>query len=73
MKFKGYGNIHPTTATGRVFTIIYAFIGIPLALLSLIALGRMLAKLSLALWTVLVRAPLGLVLKNFRKVMISLI
>uniref|UniRef100_A0A914CHZ6 Potassium channel domain-containing protein n=1 Tax=Acrobeloides nanus TaxID=290746 RepID=A0A914CHZ6_9BILA len=64
----GYGNIHPTTATGRVFTIIYAFIGIPLAVLCLIALGRLLAKLFLALWTVLVRAPLDLVLKNFRKV-----
>uniref|UniRef100_A0A914CUI0 Potassium channel domain-containing protein n=1 Tax=Acrobeloides nanus TaxID=290746 RepID=A0A914CUI0_9BILA len=50
----GYGNIHPTTATGRVFTIIYAFIGIPLAVLCLIALGRLLAKLFLALWTVLV-------------------
>lgn len=52
----GYGNITPGTNTGRVLTIIYAFIGIPLALLALIALGGLLAKLALALWKFLVRS-----------------
>lgn len=62
----GYGNIFPETSTGRVVTIIYAFIGIPLALISLIALGRLLAKVCLALWTIATH-PLGYLSKNMQR------
>lgn len=51
----GYGNITPHTTTGRVLTILYAFIGIPLALISLIALGALFAKICMILWNFLVR------------------
>ncbi|CAH3179768.1 unnamed protein product, partial [Porites evermanni] len=37
----GYGNITPATAGGQVFTIIYAFPGIPITLLALRAVGKL--------------------------------
>ncbi|CAD5234593.1 unnamed protein product [Bursaphelenchus xylophilus] len=64
----GYGNITPATTTGRVLTIIYAFIGIPLALISLIALGSLFAKVCMVLWNFLIRT-FGCVSKDLEKKM----
>ncbi|MFH4975091.1 hypothetical protein AB6A40_001800 [Gnathostoma spinigerum] len=46
----GYGNIYPETSLGRVFTVFYAFLSIPLALLSIIALGALFAKICKLAW-----------------------
>jgi len=35
----GYGNLVPTTAGGRAFTVLYALLGIPLQLVTLAAIG----------------------------------
>jgi hypothetical protein len=66
----GYGNIVPVTTTGRILTIIYALIGldqlisltkncqfcrIPLALIALIALGGLFARICLIVWRLLGR------------------
>ena len=51
----GYGNIVPITTTGRVLTIIYALIGIPLALIALIAMGGLFARICLVVWRLLGR------------------
>ncbi|KAI6173830.1 hypothetical protein M3Y98_01124400 [Aphelenchoides besseyi] len=40
----GYGNIVCHTTTGRILTVCYGLIGIPLALISLVALGSLFAK-----------------------------
>lgn len=39
----GYGNITPKTTIGRMVTIVYAFIGIPLTMICLANLGHMLS------------------------------
>ncbi|ESO82629.1 hypothetical protein LOTGIDRAFT_108839 [Lottia gigantea] len=36
----GYGHIYPSTTLGQIVTIIYAFIGIPLALITLADMGK---------------------------------
>ncbi|KAL3990979.1 Ion channel family protein [Acanthocheilonema viteae] len=51
----GYGNIYPVTAIGRLLTLIYAFIGIPLTLFSLIALGGSFARFCKMLWMMLAK------------------
>ena len=43
--FTGYGNIAPTTATGRILFVFYALIGIPIAFIFLSILGRNLSKM----------------------------
>ncbi|CAD5229143.1 unnamed protein product [Bursaphelenchus okinawaensis] len=67
----GYGNITPATTTGRVLTIIYAFIGIPLALISLIALGSFFAKVCMFLWNFIIRT-FGCFSKDLEKKMKTL-
>ncbi|KIH49547.1 Ion channel, partial [Ancylostoma duodenale] len=52
----GYGNIVPVTAAGRVLTILYAFIGIPVAVLTLFALGAMFARLCKFIWKYMVKS-----------------
>jgi hypothetical protein len=42
--FTGYGNIAPKTEVGKVVTIVYAIIGMPLFLLYLSNIGDILAK-----------------------------
>jgi hypothetical protein len=42
--YAGYGNIAPQSETGKVTTIIYAIIGMPLFLLYLSNIGDILAK-----------------------------
>jgi len=41
---KGYGHVVPKTDAGRVATIIYAFIGIPLLLMVLTDLGKLFTR-----------------------------
>ncbi|CEF63273.1 Potassium channel subfamily K member 18 [Strongyloides ratti] len=52
----GYGNIACETTLGRFVTIIYAFIGIPLALLCLIGLGSTMASGCKYIWKVVHKA-----------------
>lgn len=54
--FLGYGNLYPVTAFGRIATIIYAFIGIPLTLISLIGLGSLFARICRAIWTLVMKS-----------------
>uniref|UniRef100_A0A914RS82 Potassium channel domain-containing protein n=1 Tax=Parascaris equorum TaxID=6256 RepID=A0A914RS82_PAREQ len=66
----GYGNIYPVTTPGRVITIIYAFIGIPLALISLIALGSLFARICKILWTIILtslKTSTGIVSKDLER------
>jgi len=44
------------TTAGRVLTILYAFIGIPLAVISLFALGQLFAKFCKFVWKLLLRS-----------------
>ncbi|OZC07705.1 Ion channel [Onchocerca flexuosa] len=53
--FTSYGNIYPITPLGRLLTLIYAFIGIPLTLFSLIALGGLFARVCKMLWVMLTK------------------
>jgi potassium channel subfamily K member 18 len=45
----GYGNIAPTTNTGKIATIFYAIIGMPLFLLYLSNIGNLLLRLKATL------------------------
>ncbi|XP_076461211.1 uncharacterized protein LOC143293826 isoform X2 [Babylonia areolata] len=51
----GYGNIAPATKAGRIATMLYATLGIPLALIVLADLGRRFAIVFKFLWGVLRR------------------
>ncbi|CAJ0578894.1 unnamed protein product, partial [Mesorhabditis spiculigera] len=46
----GYGDIVPVTGAGRVLTVIYAFIGIPIGIICLLGLGSLFAKFCKVLW-----------------------
>ncbi|PIC19758.1 hypothetical protein B9Z55_025187 [Caenorhabditis nigoni] len=52
----GYGNIVPGTGWGRFATIVYAFLGIPLTVLSLYCLGSLFAKGCKILWKFFLRS-----------------
>lgn len=47
----GYGNVYPCTAGGKVFTIIFALIGIPLTLVVLDNIGSILANSAGLCWS----------------------
>ena len=47
--FSGYGHLTPKTSSGKVITVIYSLIGIPLALYTLIELGKLFGKICF-LW-----------------------
>lgn len=51
--FPGYGKIAPKTALGKITTIIYAIIGVPLMLVLLSAFGSVLANLVKKIYTIL--------------------
>ncbi|KHJ78747.1 Ion channel [Oesophagostomum dentatum] len=40
----GYGNVAPKTFAGRLFVIVYGFIGIPFTLLAIADLGKFLSE-----------------------------
>nr|CDJ91891.1 Ion transport 2 domain containing protein [Haemonchus contortus] len=42
----GYGKVEPRTPNGRIFTVIYGFIGIPVTVILLTNLGRYLERLT---------------------------
>jgi len=42
--FAGYGNLAPKTAAGKIVTMVYAVLGVPLMLLCLSNLGQLLAN-----------------------------
>ncbi|KHJ97805.1 Ion channel [Oesophagostomum dentatum] len=52
----GYGNIVPVTTAGRVLTIFYAFIGIPIAVLTLFALGAIFARFCKVIWKYMLKS-----------------
>ncbi|CAJ0610306.1 unnamed protein product [Cylicocyclus nassatus] len=62
----GYGNIVPVTTAGRVLTIFYAFIGIPIAVLTLFALGAIFARICKIIWTYMLRST-NVVSKDLEK------
>uniref|UniRef100_A0A915PF93 Potassium channel domain-containing protein n=1 Tax=Setaria digitata TaxID=48799 RepID=A0A915PF93_9BILA len=51
----GYGNICPATTLGRMLTLIYAFLGIPLTLVTLIALGGLFGRFCKFIWMMLTK------------------
>jgi len=47
----GYGYIYPVTTAGRIITMVYALIGIPLCLVVLAALGKSFTRVIKFLWS----------------------
>ena len=46
----GYGHISPRTVSGRIVTIIYAIVGIPLFLILLADFGKLFTRIIKFLW-----------------------
>ena len=44
LPFTGYGHISPSTIAGKIFTMVYALVGMPLFLLYLANIGDIMAK-----------------------------
>ena len=49
--FLGYGHIAPATDAGRIITILYSIVGIPLCLIVLADLGKLFTKFLKFLWS----------------------
>ncbi|XP_066253172.1 TWiK family of potassium channels protein 18-like [Euwallacea similis] len=47
----GYGHLYPTTFTGRVLTIVYSIIGIPLFLIALTDFGKLFTRAIKFVWS----------------------
>jgi hypothetical protein len=48
--YLGYGHISPRTVSGRIVTIVYAIIGIPIFLILLADFGKLFTRIIKFLW-----------------------
>ncbi|KAJ8947384.1 hypothetical protein NQ318_017747 [Aromia moschata] len=63
----GYGHLYPTTLTGKVITIVYALIGIPLFLIVLTDFGKLFTRCIKFLWSFVRRLYYTGSCRNVRK------
>lgn len=67
-QIKGYGNITPKSNTGKVLTIFYAMIGIPLMFMCLTNTGDLLAELFITSYSSCIRFFYKRIFKNKLKI-----